>query len=283
MDIITPKEARSRCLKEYFTGKPCKNGHIAARKISSGNCKECSKDYLYTYFRSEKYKTYEKKRNSSPERIAYIRDYNASDKAKEATKKYSTSAKGIETARKYRQTDKSKACRHAYHRSERYKIADRERSKAPERKRKSLEYGRSEGRKRRVREKYSTDILFRLRTSMRVSLRKCLRGAHTTEKTVDLLGCDFSHFKKYLESQFRDGMSWENYGHHWHLDHIKPISTFDDLTDIEQLRRAQHYTNIQPLLAHENLSKHNNEDFCLDRYKKENPDKYGSDEGTLAT
>jgi len=42
MEIISRKEAIEKGLKVYFTGKPCKNGHISIRGIS-GDCRECSK------------------------------------------------------------------------------------------------------------------------------------------------------------------------------------------------------------------------------------------------
>lgn len=41
MDIITKKQAKSEGLKRYFTGKPCKRGHIAERTTSSGTCVMC--------------------------------------------------------------------------------------------------------------------------------------------------------------------------------------------------------------------------------------------------
>jgi hypothetical protein len=43
MDIISRKEAKARGLKQYFTGKPCKRGHISKRLLSTGVCLECSK------------------------------------------------------------------------------------------------------------------------------------------------------------------------------------------------------------------------------------------------
>jgi hypothetical protein len=49
-------------------------------------------------------------------------------------------------------------------------------------------------------------------------------------------------------------MTWENYGS-WHIDHIKPFTAFDDLTDPEQQREVCHYTNLQPLWAEDNLRK----------------------------
>jgi len=37
-----------------------------------------------------------------------------------------------------------------------------------------------------------------------------------------MLGCDIETFKKNIESQFEEEMSWENYGD-WEIDHIIPI------------------------------------------------------------
>lgn len=40
-EIILRKEAIAKRLKTYFTGKPCKHGHIAKRFTLSGTCYEC--------------------------------------------------------------------------------------------------------------------------------------------------------------------------------------------------------------------------------------------------
>jgi hypothetical protein len=40
MEIISKAEARSKGFNKYFTGKPCKHGHIANRNMS-GICAEC--------------------------------------------------------------------------------------------------------------------------------------------------------------------------------------------------------------------------------------------------
>jgi len=71
----------------------------------------------------------------------------------------------------------------------------------------------------------------------------------------ELLGCTPDKLKIHLESMFTEGMSWNNYGvHGWHIDHIIPCSFFD--LDIYSERKfCFHYTNLQPLWWHENLSK----------------------------
>jgi len=42
--IITRDEARERGLKRFFTGKLCRNGHVAERYVSDGKCVECKRE-----------------------------------------------------------------------------------------------------------------------------------------------------------------------------------------------------------------------------------------------
>lgn len=68
------------------------------------------------------------------------------------------------------------------------------------------------------------------------------------------VGCDAQEFKKYMESKFSRGMTWENYGTAWEVDHIVPLAKFD-LTTREGLAAASHYTNLQPLWTADNAEK----------------------------
>lgn len=43
LTVITPVQARKQGLDRYFTGKPCRNGHIAERTLVSGQCTECNR------------------------------------------------------------------------------------------------------------------------------------------------------------------------------------------------------------------------------------------------
>lgn len=63
----------------------------------------------------------------------------------------------------------------------------------------------------------------------------------------------------YIESKFEEGMNWNNWSHKgWHIDHIKPLSSFD-LSKREEFLKACNYTNLQPLWAVDNFKKSNKE------------------------
>ena len=43
MQIISRAEAKAKGLKRYFTGKPCKHGHVAPRRVFNATCVECER------------------------------------------------------------------------------------------------------------------------------------------------------------------------------------------------------------------------------------------------
>ena len=116
----------------------------------------------------------------------------------------------------------------------------------------------------RTSERYQTDVNFRLTTNIRARIKMALkahkrsggRGVVLQGSKLGLLGCTITDYAEYLAKQFEPGMSWANHGE-WHIDHIKPVCTFD-LSDDAQLREAFHYTNTRPLWAAENLSRPKN-------------------------
>lgn len=97
------------------------------------------------------------------------------------------------------------------------------------------------------------DPLFRVVDALRSNLNNALRGRAKGRRTLDYLTISIEEFKLYIQNKFTEGMTWENYGE-WHLDHIKPISSFDH-SDEEQIKLCWHYTNFQPLWAKDNLAK----------------------------
>jgi hypothetical protein len=96
---------------------------------------------------------------------------------------------------------------------------------------------------------------FRIAHNMRSRIRYALKGVKKGLRMAEFLGCSMENFKKYIQSLFVDGMSWDNYGlAGWHIDHIKPCAKFD-LTKPEEQKICFHYTNLQPLWAFDNQSK----------------------------
>ncbi len=76
-------------------------------------------------------------------------------------------------------------------------------------------------------------------------------GFKKSSKLFNILGCSFEEFKDHLESQFQPGMSWDN-RHLWHIDHIMPVSM---AKNYDELVRLNHYRNLRPLWAFDNISK----------------------------
>ena len=79
-----------------------------------------------------------------------------------------------------------------------------------------------------------------------------------SKSTLDLLGCTGIELANHLEEQFQEGMTHDNYGE-WHIDHIKPIASFD-LSNPKEAEECFHYTNLQPLWAEDNLKKGSKEE-----------------------
>jgi hypothetical protein len=107
--------------------------------------------------------------------------------------------------------------------------------------------------------RFYSDPNFRLATTIRNRIKDFITSGKGNRrcKSLDLLGAEIIEVRLHLESKFKPGMTWENYGYKgWHIDHILPCSAFD-LTNPEDQKECFSYTNLQPLWWWENLSKNN--------------------------
>lgn len=100
--------------------------------------------------------------------------------------------------------------------------------------------------------KRRTDIKIRLAHNLRRRLNHVLKGNSKSKTTLEILGCSLEKFKIYIEKQFDNKMTWQNYGSYWHLDHIIPLASAQSEKEIYKLC---YYMNLQPLEARENQSK----------------------------
>lgn len=101
--------------------------------------------------------------------------------------------------------------------------------------------------------RYNNDIQFKLKVNLRNRLNNAIKNKQKTGSAIADLGCSIEELEKHLEDQFTKGMSWGNYGD-WHIDHIKPLASFD-LDNREELLKACNYKNLQPLWAEDNFKK----------------------------
>ena len=73
-------------------------------------------------------------------------------------------------------------------------------------------------------------------------VRAIKRG--TPRGKIEHLNCDIKEYKQYIQEEFEEGMSWDNYGK-WYIGHITPIK-YDNPT-LEEVVERLHYTNTQPM------------------------------------
>lgn len=105
--------------------------------------------------------------------------------------------------------------------------------------------------------KYNQKPHRKLQRNLRHRLKKYLRKIRLNLYRFSCsqsVGCKYQELQKILETKFLPGMTWDNYGTEWHVDHIRPLSSFD-LSDAIQRQQANHFSNLQPLWAEDNIKK----------------------------
>ena len=95
---------------------------------------------------------------------------------------------------------------------------------------------------------------FRLKENLRHRIYMALKGKVKSKRTIDLLGTSVDNLWNHLEKTFKPGMTKDNYGKIWQVDHKIPCAAFD-LTKPKEQVKCFHFTNLQALFVKENLSK----------------------------
>jgi hypothetical protein len=100
-----------------------------------------------------------------------------------------------------------------------------------------------------------SDPIFKFRGNISHLIRNSLtrKGFTKRSKAYQILGCSYMEFFDHIESKFQDGMTWDN-RNLWHIDHIIPVSS---AKTEQELLNLNHYTNLQPLWALDNIKKSN--------------------------
>lgn len=107
----------------------------------------------------------------------------------------------------------------------------------------------------KIQKRLKEDSLFKLKCNIRGLIRSSFKnlGYNKKSKTFQILGCTSQEFYEHIESLFLNGMNWDN-RKLWHIDHIIPISL---AKTEEEVIKLNHYTNLRPLWAIDNIRKSN--------------------------
>lgn len=211
------------------------NKNKAAKDGLRYQCKECLKQYQRD--NRERFAEYRKQyyQDNRERRVEYQKQYRRDNSERIA-----------ESKKQYRLDNRERTAEYKkqYRRDNRKRLTEYQRQYQRDNRERLAEYQKN---------RRANDINVRLRDQLRSRTTAALKGKNKSAATLELLGADVDFVRGYLESQFTDGMSWDNYGK-WHIDHIRPCASFD-LADPEQQRKCFHYSNLQPLWAEDNLRK----------------------------
>ena len=109
------------------------------------------------------------------------------------------------------------------------------------------------------RNRKARDPLYKLITNFRTAIWTVLKESNVDKygHYFDVLQYTPDELINHLEKQFKDDMTWDNYGI-WHVDHKFPITSFDiqEMGD-EEFMKCWSLENLQPMWGEENIRKSN--------------------------
>ena len=109
------------------------------------------------------------------------------------------------------------------------------------------------------RNRKASDPLYKLISNFRTAIYTVLKESNVDKygHYFDILQYTPEQLITHLELQFKDDMSWDNYGV-WHVDHKLPITSFDiqEMGD-KEFMRCWCLDNLQPMWGEENIRKSN--------------------------
>jgi len=112
-------------------------------------------------------------------------------------------------------------------------------------------------RNQRNKERRKNDINYRITMNARCRIYDILnQNGLSTDRKIELLGTDIAMYTEWLEYQFCDGMTWDNYGTYWHIDHVRPCASFKFASiDDPCIFECFNWKNTRPMIAADNISK----------------------------
>lgn len=105
-------------------------------------------------------------------------------------------------------------------------------------------------------------VVNREKKRQQIAFRRFLLAEAPAKDLAPYLGCDRFALRCSLSSRMTEGITWNNYGTDWVVDHIVPLRIFD-IFDPEDLGIVWNFRNLMPLLKKDNLHKEGDLRFSL--------------------
>ena len=109
------------------------------------------------------------------------------------------------------------------------------------------------------RNRKATDPIYKIINNFRTAIYQVLKENNVQKNGhyFEVLQYTPDELISHLENQFKDGMTWDNYGD-WHVDHILPISihNIQEIGDDEFIK-CWSLSNLQPMWGEDNIRKSN--------------------------
>ena len=227
---LTRKNAKSKGLKRYFTGKKCLYGHIAERDVLKADCIECQKSRIKLFYKKNRDKILKKQKE-------YLKKF--PKKRKATLKKYYLTHVNQEKKRR-----------------ERLKKEHPEKIKLYNKTYRELHPDRVKTSHRKNFLKNMKNPTFRINSAMSSNLYMSLKGLKKGRSWEDLVDFNLDDLVNHLKRKLKSGMTMKNYGTYWHIDHKIPKAYFIYKTNKDpDFKRCWSLNNLEPLYGSENLKK----------------------------
>lgn len=112
--------------------------------------------------------------------------------------------------------------------------------------------------KRKWDRKYLLNPVNRISNNIRGNMYHALKGKKGFRKWEDLVGYTLEDLIKHLSPLLNNGMTWDNYGEVWQIDHVTPKSWYKyDSAEHPLFKECWALNNLQPKMTEDNRRKGN--------------------------
>jgi len=124
---------------------------------------------------------------------------------------------------------------------------------------KHTEYKRNWENKRRKK-----DVEYKIKRNLKRQFQATIKRKNIDKNfsISKVIGESIKNIKIYLEKQFTNEMSWNNYGKYWHIDHII-LQYLYDFTKDQEIKKCWNKRNLRPLFSKDNLERSKKLDMKL--------------------